>query len=129
MRNFDLEFTKERSGNQMRIKGFYSFDEAHAYEQQLMADSAFIAVARSAEPIIISDQNLQLINIRYTWGQYKDFYEKYYVPDKVKPELKLDQQPDNFIWDEFEEVDDTKTPVNTEGDDDEYYDDDDDEWY
>ena len=129
VRNFDLEFTKERSGSQMRIKGFYSFDEAHAYEQQLMADSAFIAVARSAEPIIISDQNLQLINIRYTWGQYKDFYEKYYVPDKVKPELKLDQQPDNFIWDEFEEVDDTKTPVNTDGDDDEYYEDDDDEWY
>lgn len=128
VRNFDIELAQDRSGNQLRIKGFYSFDEVHAYEQQLMLDSALVSVAAGAEPIIISDQNLQLINIRYTWGQYKAFYEKHFAPAaKIKPELKLDQQPDNFIWDEFEEVEDNKTPVNT-NDDDEIYDDDD-EWY
>ena len=131
VRNFDIELTQDRSGSQMRIGGFYSYEEAHTYEQQLMLDSAFISVAHAAEPIIISDQNLQLINIRYTWGQYKQFYEKYFAPAaKIKTELKqLDQQPDNFIWDEFEEVDDTKTPVNTEGDDDYESEDDDGEWY
>ena len=129
VRNFDIELTQDRNGNQMRIKGFYSFDEVHAYEQQLMLDIAFVATAAGAEPIIISDHNLQLINIRYTWAQYKQFYEKYFAPAaKIKPELKLDQQPDNFIWDEFEDVEDNKTPVNTRDDDDEFYDDDD-EWY
>lgn len=128
VRNFDIELSQDRSGSQMRIKGFYSFDEVHAYEQQLMLDSTFVAVAAGAQPVIISDQNLQLINIRYTWGQYKAFYEKYFAPAaQIKPDLKLDQQPDNFIWDEFEEVEDEKTPVNTD-DDDEFYDDDG-EWY
>ena len=135
VRNFDIELTQDRSGNQMRIGGFYSYDEAHAYEQQLMLDSAFVSIAHGAEPVIISDHNLQLINIRYTWGQYRQFYEKYYGPAaKIKPELKklqdIDQQPDNFIWDEFEEVEDSKTPVNTDGDDEDYeYEDDDSEWY
>ncbi|MBO4487285.1 MAG: hypothetical protein J5729_02880, partial [Bacteroidaceae bacterium] len=129
VRNFELEFTRDRSASQMRIKGFYSYDEAHTYEQQLMLDSAFITVAHGVEPIIISDHNLQLINLRYTWGQYKQFYEKYFTPAaQVKPELKeLDQQPDNFIWDEYEEVEpDDKSK--TRPDEDDTYDDDD-EWY
>ena len=131
VRNFDLELYQERGNYQMRIKGFYSYEEAHAYEQQLMKDSAFVAVAHGAEPILISDHNLQLIGIKYTMGQYKQYYEKHFAPAaKIKQELRiLDQQPDNFIWDEYEEVDDTKTPVNTDDDDGEYDGDDDDEWY
>ncbi|MDY3063004.1 MAG: hypothetical protein SOW56_03115, partial [Bacteroidaceae bacterium] len=125
VRNFDIELYQERNLYQMRIKGFYSFDEAHSYEQQLFSDSTFRSVAQNVEPIVISDFNLQLIGLRYTWAQYKDFYNQYFVPSKVKEDLKLDQKNDQFIWDEYEEVEDDKDSP----DDEEYPDDDGGEWY
>ena len=109
----------------MRVNGFYSYDEAHSYEQQLFADSLFRKVSHGVEPVLISDFNLQLIGLRYTWGQYRDFFKKHYVPSNVKDDLKLDKQPDKFIWDEYEEVKDNEYD-NT---DDDTPDDDDGEWY
>ncbi len=127
VRNFDVQLYDERGLNQMRIPGFYSFDEAHAYEQQLMTDSVFKSAEFKVEPVIISDHNLKLIGFKYSWGQYADFYQQHYKPSQVKPELKLDQMPDNFIWDEYEEVDDEKA---ANSDDNDYYDDDGGgEWY
>lgn len=126
VRNFDIELYQERNISQMRIKGFYSFDEAHTYEQQLMTDSTFRTVSHGVEPILISDFNLQLIGLRYTWRQYKAFYEHYFIPAQVKEELKIDSQPDQFIWDEFQEVDENEYP-NQE--DQEPVDDDSGEWY
>lgn len=126
VRNFDIQLYEERGLNQMRIPGFYSFDEAHSYEQQLLLDSAFRTVSKGVEPTIISDHNLQLIGLRYTWSEYKEFYHKHFVPSKVKEDLKLDQQPDQFIWDEYEEVDDNEYPAD---DSEESEDDDGGEWY
>lgn len=125
VRNFDISLYQERNTWQMRVNGFYSFDEAHSYEQQLFADSVFRTVADGVEPIIISDFNLQLIGLRYTWGQYKDFYHKHFVPSKVKDDLKLDNQPDQFIWDEYEEVKDD----NKNNDSQDTPEDDSGEWY
>lgn len=127
VRNFDIQLYEERGVSQMRIAGFYSFDEVHSYEQQLFQDSAFRSVTKNVEPILISDHNLQLIGLRYTWGQYKEFYQKHFVPSKVKEDLKLDQQPDQFIWDEYEEVDDQEYPADNTDDD--AVDDDSGEWY
>ena len=126
VRNFDIELYQERGLCQMRVAGFYSFDEAHSYEQQLFADSLFRSVAEGVEPILISDANLQLIGLRYTWGQYRKFYEEHFVPSKVKEDLKLDSQPDNFIWDEYEEVKDNEYDNSDDGTPD---DDDGGEWY
>ena len=116
VRNFDINLYEERGLCQMRVDGFYSFDEAHSYEQQLFADSLFRKVAGGVEPILISDFNLQLIGLRYTWGQYKDFYAEHFEPAKVKKDLQLDKQPDNFIWDEYEEVKDNEYDNSDDGD-------------
>lgn len=140
VRNFDIELTQDMGQMQMRIAGFYNFDEAHTYEQKLFQDSAFKSVAKSVEPLIISDHNLKLINMKYSWEQYKEFYQQYYVPSEVKEDLKFDNKPDNFIWDEYEDADDGTTDVNNDNnsddddDDDGYYGGDDDEdeddgWY
>ena len=125
VRNFEITLYQERNLYQMRVNGFYSYDEAHSYEQQLFADSLFRKVSHGVEPVLISDFNLQLIGLRYTWGQYRDFFKKHYVPSNVKDDLKLDKQPDKFIWDEYEEVKDNEYD-NT---DDDTPDDDDGEWY
>lgn len=126
VRNFDINLYQERGISQMRVTGFYSYEEAHSYEQQLFADSAFHSVSKNVEPILISDFNLQLIGLRYTWHQYKDFYAKHFTPSKVKEELKLDKQPDNFIWDEYEDVKDNNKD---KSDDDTPDNDDGGEWY
>lgn len=132
VRNFDIQLYDERTHHQLRINGFYSFDEAHTYEQRLLQDSALKVVAHGAEPILISDNNLQLIGIKYTWGQYKAFYEKTFGPAPVKNELQLDQRPDQFIWDEYEDDnkdDDKKDNTNPDENDDVPVEDDDGEWY
>lgn len=136
IRNFEIELTQDMGISQMRISGFYNFDEVHTYEQKLFLDSAFKSVAAHVEPIIISDHNLKLINIKYSWEQYKEFYKLHYIPSQVKEDLKFDNKPDNFIWDEYQEVE-GKTEVQGDDDDDDdsdydddYYDDsDDDGWY
>lgn len=131
VRNFEIELYDERTHHQLRIKGFYSFDEAHTYEQKLMQDSALVSLNKGMEPILISDNNLQLIGVKYTWAQYQEYYQKTFGPAPVKKELQLDQRPDQFIWDEYEDEgkgDDQDNKSNPD-DNDVPVEDDDSEWY
>lgn len=131
VRNFEIELYDERTHHQLRIKGFYSFDEAHTYEQKLMQDSALVSLNKGMEPILISDNNLQLIGVKYTWAQYQEYYQKTFGPAPVKKELQLDQRPDQFIWDEYEDEgkDDDQDNKSNPDDDDVPLEDDDSEWY
>ena len=104
IRNFDIEITQTGDRVEMLLKGFNGFDEVHRYQQDLFTDSICTPLLRKVEPIIISKHNHQLIGIKYSWEEYKQFYLHHFVPSKVKEELKIDQQPDNFIWDEFQDV-------------------------
>lgn len=106
IRNFEIEIIESGALSQMNIKGFYTFDEAHRYEQEIFKDSACRSVLTTIKPILISEHNLKLVGVKYTMGDYDKFYQKHFVPSKVKEELKLDTEPENFIWDEFQEVDD-----------------------
>ena len=104
IRNFDIEITQTGDRVEMLLKGFNGFDEVHRYQQDLFTDSICKPLLRKVEPVIISKHNHQLIGIKYSWEEYKQFYLHHFVPSKVKEELKIDQQPDNFIWDEFQDV-------------------------
>ena len=126
MRNFDIEIVQAEDGAEMHLKGFAGFDEAHRYQQELYSDSACRPTLVHVTPLLISEHNLKLIGIKYTMGEYKAFYQKHFVPSKVKEDLKIDQQPDNFIWDEFQEVPETKEK---EPEDDIPVEDDGGEWY
>ncbi len=103
IRNFDIETLQADNHTEMRLKGFTSFDEAHKYQQDLYSDPACRNILQHVTPLLISEHNLKLIGIKYTLDDYKNFYNKHFVPNKVKEDLKIDQ-PDNFIWDEFQEV-------------------------
>jgi len=104
VRNFDIEMISSGGRNQMRLSGFVSFDEVHRYEQELFKDSACRVLLEHVTPILISQHNLKLIGAKYTMQEYEKFYQKNFVPSKVKKDLKIDEQPNNFIWDEFQEV-------------------------
>ncbi len=125
IRNFDIEIVQADTHTEMRLKGFTSFDEAHKYQQDLYSDPTCRTILQHVTPLLISEHNLKLIGIKYTLDEYKDFYNKHFVPNKVKEDLKIDQ-PDNFIWDEFQEV---PEKGNDEKQDDIPVEDDGGEWY
>lgn len=105
VRNFDIEIVSSAGTNQMRLSGFISFDEVHRYEQEIFQDSACRIQLEHVHPILISQHNLKLIGVKYTMEEYEKFYQKNFVPSKVKKDLKIDEQPNNFIWDEFQDAD------------------------
>ena len=106
IRNFDIEIIHSASLGEMHIKGFTSFDEVHRYQQDIFQDSAGHALLEHIHPILISEHNLKLIGVKYTMEEYETFYKKHFVPSKVKKDLKIDEQPNNFIWDEFQKTPD-----------------------
>lgn len=125
IRKFDMQVLKAGTESRVQINGFNNFDEAHHYKQELYSDSLFRPYADYVDAIIISNQNLELIGIKYTLPQYKQFYRYNFAPSKIKKDLQMDK-PDGskFIWDEFEE--------DGKDDEDEEYEDidsDDGEWY
>ena len=104
IRNFDLTIAKEDSVHQLIVEGFESFDEIHQYAQELSQDSSFRQTMQGTQAILISNSNLKLIGTKYTWEEYRNFYNKHFVPISTREKLNLDNIPDNFIWDEFEET-------------------------
>ena len=128
VRNFDIEIVQAENATEMRLKGFTGFDEIHRYQQELYSDSTCHNILIHTTPILISEHNLKLIGIKYTLDEYKEFYRKHFIPSKVKEELKIDQKPENFIWDEFQEVPD-KNKEDEPQEDDIPIEDDGGEWY
>lgn len=104
VRNFDIKIIQSKPLNQMLITGFSNFDEAYTYTKDLYADSTFRLTMKGVTPILVSDHNAQMIGTKYTMEEYLDFYKRHFVPIRVQKDLDLDQTPNNFIWDEFQEV-------------------------
>ncbi|MBP3774314.1 MAG: tetratricopeptide repeat protein [Bacteroidaceae bacterium] len=104
VRNFEIHIIQEPTGSQMMVRLFSNFDEAHRYADELAHDSAFKAISSGTRPIIISEHNLKLVGTKYTWQDYIKFYQRHFIPTRVRKELNLDLDPGKFIWDEFEEV-------------------------
>ena len=132
VRNFEIELVQSGTTGQLCLKGFLSFDEVHRYQQDIYNDSACHVLLKHIKPVLISEHNLRLIGIKYTAADYEKFYQQHFVPSKVKEDLKIDQDPSNFIWDEFQEVkdgDDDDDDSNNNTSDDVDIEDDGGEWY
>jgi hypothetical protein len=73
------------------------------YARQLYADKAMAERLEPCRSLIISDTNLQLIGTRFSYDDYKKFYEEIFVPMKVSQE-KLLIEPDETEFPDIEEV-------------------------
>lgn len=104
IRNFDVQIIQEKPTSQLRIRGFVNYDEVHSYVQKLYNDSTFRKTMKDIQPIIISNHNLKLVGQKYSINDYLRFYNKYYLPSRIRRNINLDKEPGKFIWDEFEEV-------------------------
>lgn len=91
VRNFDLEIVKANGIAQMQVKGFVSYDEAHAYAQKLYADPHMAVVLKNIRSLIISEDNLKLLGTQFSFDDYKAFYDEKFAPLQVPDDLRLDE--------------------------------------
>ncbi len=126
-RNFDIEIVKAGTISQLRVTGFLSYDEVHAYAQQLYANAHMRERLEGIRAILISEANLKLLGTRYSYDEYAEFYEAELSPINVPEDLILDEPTDNFPTDiddipenqeKTDETDDSDDEEEEGGDDD-----------
>lgn len=122
VRNFEIEQRKQGEISMMCIRGFLSYDEAHAYAQQLYADRKMATLLEGIKSLLISDQNLDMLGKQFSFDDYSTFFDEQFAPINMPKDVNLDEQIDqNFI--DPDEVDDLPKREETEeemieGDDD-----------
>ena len=94
-RNFDMEIVKGGTITQLRVSGFQSYDEVHAYAQNLYGDAHMRERLEGIRAILISEANLKLLGTRYSYDEYAEFYDAELSPIELPDEMYLDEPTDN----------------------------------
>lgn len=94
VRSFEMEKITDAEGlTQFRIRGFRSYDEAHAYAQELFGVPSIASQLQHARPLLISEHNMNLLGRQYSFEDYQEFFDKTFAPMKINPDLPLDDAP------------------------------------
>ncbi len=116
IRNFEIEILDLDRLSLMCIKGFINYDEAHIYAQELYKDTHMATMLEGIRTLLISDENLKLLGVKYSFDEYKEFYDEEYAPLKIAPDLILDEptdieiiDPENVVPEENEEYEEDDT--------------------
>ncbi len=94
-RNFDMEIVKGGTITQLRVTGFQSYDEVHAYAQDLYSDTHMRERLEGIRAILISEANLKLLGTRYSYDEYAEFYDAELSPIELPDEMFLDEPVDD----------------------------------
>ena len=130
-RNFDIEIVKSGVISQLRVTGFQSYDEVHAYAQQLYGDNHMRERLEGIRAILISEANLKLLGTRYSYDEYAEFYDAELSPLELPEDLILDEPTDAFPTDIDDVPESQDTPDETDDSEENDEDDDsgdDDDW-
>ena len=87
------------------------------YARQLYADKAMAERLKNCRSLIISETNLALLGIRFSYDDYQQFYEDTFVPMKIS-EKKLLIEPAEIEQIDAEDVEETPETQEEEDDDD-----------
>ena len=130
VRNFDMNIERTPDITSFRISGFNNFDEAHTYAQKLYVAPKLSDKLRNTRIVLISEKNLELLGIGYSYNDYQKFYEKTFAPLKINPELPLDAS-DGPVEQHYEDeyTDEELEELQNEGEGGEEDDEDEGEWY
>ncbi|MCR5819373.1 MAG: DUF2225 domain-containing protein [Bacteroidaceae bacterium] len=93
-RNFDMELVPGAEISQLRVKGFQSYDEVHAYAQQLYSAPGMRTRLEGIRGILISEANLKLLGTKYSYEEYADFYEEMLSPIELPEDINIDEPTD-----------------------------------
>ena len=125
IRNFDLEISDLGDVSMLAVKGFRSYDEVHAYVQKLYSDKYMATRLEGIRSLLILEENLNLLGSKYSFEDYRKFYEENFQPMEIPEELQMESE--TIIRGE-DEVDDTMPEKKDEGIDNEMEADDDDDF-
>ena len=121
VRNFEISTDEDQGLQRMLISGFLSYDEALQYARQLYANEVMAEKLAKCRSLIISEVNLPLLGVQFSYDDYEQFYEDIFVPMKTSTDKLLIRPED------IETVDPEDIPSGKKATSDDDEDDDDDE--
>lgn len=90
LRNFELELSDLDGISLLAVKGFLSFDEVHSYAQSLYANRHMATILEGIRSLLILEENLALLGSKYSFEDYRLFYEEHFAPMQIPEELRID---------------------------------------
>ena len=94
VRNFEIEVLEDQGLSMMCIKGFLSYDEAHAYAQRLYSDRHMATILEGIRTLLISDDNLSRLGTAFSFDEYKEFFDEKFAPLDIPDDLRIDDAID-----------------------------------
>ena len=76
VRNFDLQIEQDGSLHRMAVSGFLNYDEALQYARKLYDAEKLTPLLSLCRCLVISQPNLALLGVRYTYDDYAKFYDE-----------------------------------------------------
>lgn len=94
VRNFDLSFAKLNGAGMLQVKEFANLDEAYHYFRILYKEKEMASKLSGLKPIIISQQNYEILSKYYSFDDYQEFYQANF--GKL-PQVQLDGNTNNEV--------------------------------
>ena len=94
VRNFEIEVLEDQGLSMMCLKGFLSYDEAHAYAQRLYSDRHMATILEGIRTLLISDDNLSRLGTAFSFDEYKEFFDEKFAPLDIPDDLRIDDAID-----------------------------------
>ena len=116
VRNFEITTDEDNGLQRMLISGFQSYDEALQYARQLYANEVMAEKLAPCRSLIISEVNLPLLGVQFSYDDYEQFYEDIFVPMKTSTD-KLLIRPEDIEFLDPEDIPLQKTAKPNEEDD------------
>lgn len=91
VRGFDMEVVKADGISQLRIAGFASYDEAHAYAQRCYKDKELYPFLKRGRVLLISKTNLDMLGTLFSFNDYQQFFDQTFAPIELKPGQPIEQ--------------------------------------
>lgn len=87
-RAFDMTIEDAAGLHHLTISGFRNYDEARQYSLILLQQEGVRTAMGKARPIVISEENLQMLGTRYSYNEYDEFFDEHFSSLKVlRPEM------------------------------------------
>ncbi len=99
VRNFEISTDEDNGLQRMLISGFLSYDEALQYARQLYANEVMAEKLTNCHSLIISEVNLPLLGVQFSYDDYEQFYEDIFVPMKTSTDKLLIRPEDIEVLD------------------------------
>ncbi len=103
VRNFDMSIDDDNGIRRMLFTGFANYDEALQYARQLAGDATMTRKLQGCRRIIISNDNLKLLGVKYSYSDYETFFQNQIAPLPVSDEDLL-EIPETIVSDEMPET-------------------------